>query len=104
MMWPPVPPPAMRTRRFAKSLGLPGYVQQNPDAGQSEEEGSPAGGDQRQRNSFGWHQRQYHADIEEGLQQNGGGDAEGGQPRKGIRGTKCRAQSAHAEKSEQQHN
>ncbi len=67
----------------------------------TEERGS-AGGDQGQRNALGGQQRQDHADVEEGLQQNGRGDAEGGQAGKGILGAEGRAQAAIAEDHKEQ--
>src|ERR1035438_6392435 len=61
------------------SLHLLGDIQQNADAGQGDKDGGAAGGDQRQRNALGGQKGKHHADIEEGLQQDRRGDAEGGE-------------------------
>ena len=47
-------------------------------------------------------QREHHADVEEGLQHDGGGDAEGDQAGKGVLGAEGGAQAANAEDDEEQ--
>jgi len=74
--------------RPAQSVPLvhfPADVEQDADAGQGEAERGSSGGDQRQGNALGGQQGDDHADVEEGLQQDGHGDAEGGEAGEGVR-------------------
>src|ERR1700721_1260532 len=79
MTWPPVPPPAIRTRRsamagpLATSICLAGEIQQ----------------------------RQHDAHVEEGLDENGRGDAEGEEACEGILREAGRTQPAIPEGHEQ---
>jgi hypothetical protein len=58
----------------------------------------------RQRNALGRHQREHHADVEEGLQQDHVvGDAEGHQPGEGIGGAERRCAGRGSPGCEQQH-
>ena len=66
------------------SLGLLADVQQHADAGQHHEQARSAIGDERQRDAFGRQQRQDHADVEESLDDDHGGDAHGKVAAKGI--------------------
>src|SRR3984885_16085530 len=75
MTWPPVPPPAIMTRM--PSVDLPGETQQHTNAGQCNEERGSAIGNEGQRDAFCRNQREHHTYVEKGLDEDGGGDAEG---------------------------
>lgn len=82
------------------SLSLSGNIEQDADAGEGAEQRGAAGRDKRQREPFGRHQRQHHADIEERLEQDGGGDPEGYLPGKRVFGTEGNPKPAHAKDHE----
>ena len=86
----------------SSSFDLFGDVEQDADAGQREEQRRSARGDERQRNSLGGHQRQHHADVEKGLQQDRDRDAERDEARERIGGAEGHAQAADAEHHEEQ--
>src|SRR5579885_3074364 len=68
--WPPVPPPAMR-KTLADMLR---NVHQNAQGNQGAQQRTAAGTDHRQRNTLGGHNPQHHADVNERLDHDHGGD------------------------------
>ena len=69
-----MPPPAIMTRM--RSVDLPGETQKHTDAGQGDEQRCAAIGDEGQGYALRRHQREHHADVEECLDKDSGGDAE----------------------------
>src|ERR1035438_2126404 len=88
---------------YSFSIGFPCNVQQDADAGQGKEQRGATRGDQWKGNSLGGHKRKHDADVEERLQENCGGDAEGYQPGEWVLRTKCGAQPAGAEDRSEEH-
>src|SRR5579871_4423473 len=72
--WPPVPPPAIKTRSLfpvpCTSVNLTRNIQQHAHPSQRNEDRSSTRRDKRQRNPLRRQERQHHAHIEEGLNQN----------------------------------
>ena len=85
------------------SIHLAGDVEQDADAGQGDEDRRSARRDERERDALGGDEAQDHADVEEGLKQNGSGDAEGENAGEGILGAKGHAEAANGEHDEQGH-
>src|ERR1700678_3600895 len=99
MTWPPVPPPAIMTRIL--SVDLPGKTQQDADAGQGDEQRRSPIRDEGQGDAFGGNQSEHHADVEEGLDQDGRGDAKSQKAREDVFGKAGRPQAAITESHEQ---
>src|SRR5580704_6425553 len=80
MMWPPVPPPAMRKAPLAPCPAelsrMFRDIHQNSERGQSRQQRAASGADQGQRDAFGRQHIEHHADVHEGLHDDHGGDAE----------------------------
>src|ERR1019366_4586430 len=76
-------------------------IQQHADAHQGHEQRRPSIGNKRQRNSLGRHQPQHHADIDESLEHDHGGDSDGEKAPEAILRAQRRASSAPEEDRKQ---
>src|SRR5258708_6550635 len=101
---PPVPPPAIKTRSATTSVDLTRHIHQHAHPSKRNKDRSPPRRDERQRNPLGRQQRQHHAHIEEGLNQNCRRQSKRQEPRKRIGRQKSRPQPAIPQSHEQRDN
>src|ERR1019366_8198083 len=74
---PPVPPPAITNSDLVcRSAGMFRNIEKYAERGQRHKKRTAAEADHGQRNTFGRHHAEHHADVEEGLDDQHGGDSE----------------------------
>jgi hypothetical protein len=91
----------VEARYETDSVNLLADIEKDPDTSQGKEKAGAAGGDEGQRDALGGQEREDDADVEESLQENGGGDSEGGEARKGISGSVSGSKTAVSENNEE---
>ncbi len=89
-----------------RSVDFFGDVEEDADTGEGEEEAGAAGGDEGEGDSLCGQEREDDADVEEGLKEDRGGEAEGGEAGEGVGGAEGGAEasvSKHHKEQEDDH-